>query len=430
MGKVVVKNAKDSVLSTFVRNTGSYSFRVDSIWMSGNNSSEFSLVSGIPQFTVPAGMSRQVEFRFKPANVGFKSTTINIKTQANQFQQTISGEGVLPQVAAYGNVIDFGQVAIGSLKDTIINVAIKNVGTAPVNFTGDVQLGPDKKQYSVLAGGGAFKLLPNQSRTVTLRFSPQFIGRSSGQIGFTHDAPGSPSILTAFGWGIGGEVFIPDDSAAPGERRSVPIVLAGTVGSNYGKLGVVRFKTEVEFNASLLAPDGIVLPSVIDNGRRSLTIEAVWDGLSDTLTSIPFIAALGDAVTTSMNITKFEWLDAFKVPVALDVETHSGVFTLLDLCTQGGARLLSTDGAFSLSHPTPNPASSYTTIHYDLLEEGYSEIVITDVMGRVVAVPMRGDAKPGMYTLQINTSAYASGKYFFTLRTPTLYQMRMMVVEH
>lgn len=428
MGKVVVAKAKDSVITTFIRNTGTYPFRVDSIWLSGSGA--FSLVSGIPPFDVPAGAARQVEFRFRPPTVGMHQAQIVIRTQADTIQQLIRGEGVLPQVQALGEVIDFGQVSLSSIKDTVITVAIQNIGTAPVNFTGDMQLGPDMLQYSVLAGGGAFTLLPNESRTVTLRFAPQFIGRSSGRIGFTHDAPGSPATLTLFGWGIGGEVYIPDDSAAPGEHPKIPILLGGSVTKNYSKLGAVKFKAEVEFNSSLLAPDGVILPSVIDKGRRTLTIETSWDGSSDTLTMIPFIAALGDAETTTMNIPKFEWLDNFGAPITLDIETRSGSFKVSELCREGGTRLISTNGKFLLSEPTPNPSSSYATIHYDLIEEGQTELLMTDVIGRNVRTLFSGEGKPGSYTIRVNTDELPSGKYFYTLRTPTLHTMKMMLVEH
>ncbi len=428
MGKVVVAKAKDSLITTFIRNTGTYPFRVDSLWLTGSGA--FSLVSGIPPFDVPAGAARQVEFRFRPPSVGIHQAQIFVKTQADTFQQVIRGEGVLPQVQALGEVIDFGQVSISSMKDTVINVAIQNIGTAAVNFTGDMQLGPDITQYSVLAGGGAFTLQPNESRTVTLRFSPQFIGPTSGRVGFTHDAPGSPAMLTLFGWGIGGEVYIPDDSAAPGEHKGIPILLGGSVTKNYSKLGAVKFKAEIEFNSSILAPDGIVLPSVIDKGRRTLTIETSWDGLSDTLTVIPFIAALGDAETTTMNIPKFEWLDGFGATLALDVDTRSGTFYVSELCREGGTRLISMNGKFLLSEPIPNPSSSYATIRYELIEEGHTELVITDVIGRKVRTLFNGEAKPGSYSIRVNTDELATGKYFYTLSTPTLHAMKMMLVEH
>jgi hypothetical protein len=227
-----------------------------------------------------------------------------------------------------------------------------------------------------------------------------------------------------------GEVYIPDDSAAPGEHKGIPILLGGSVTKNYSKLGAVKFKADVEFNSSLLVPDGVVLPSVIDKGRRTITIESSWDGSSDTLTTIPFLAALGDAEYTTMNIPKFEWLDGFGAPLTLDVETRSGTFKINDICYEGGARLVITGGQFSLSEPIPNPSSSYATIRYDLIEEGQTELIITDVIGRTVRTLFNGDAKPGSYSIRVNTDELATGKYFYTLRTPTLHAMKMLLVEH
>src|SRR5439155_13191350 len=97
-----------------------------------------------------------------------------------------------------GNIIDFGQVPIGSNKDTTITIAIQNTGNLTVSFTTTNELGPDKTQFSIQSGSAPFTLAPGASQSVTLRFSPKFIGRTSGRIGFDYGA-NSPAILSLFG---------------------------------------------------------------------------------------------------------------------------------------------------------------------------------------------------------------------------------------
>jgi len=105
---------------------------VDSIAIIGVDANQFGLVSGIPPFDVPAGAMHHVEFDFRPTSAGVKSAQIEIFTQADTLLQNITGEGIQPTLAVMGNVIDFGQVPIGKFKDTIISVALQNLGNVPI----------------------------------------------------------------------------------------------------------------------------------------------------------------------------------------------------------------------------------------------------------------------------------------------------------
>ncbi|MFI5263231.1 MAG: VWA domain-containing protein, partial [Candidatus Kapaibacterium sp.] len=142
MGTVLVSISKDSVIRSFVRNSGSFPFEVDSIVISGNDASQFSIVSGFPPFEVAASNSHQVEFRFLPSSVGSKSAQLTIFAAGDTLHQTIIGIGTTVSIAVMGNIIDFGQVPIGSNKDTTVTVALKNIGGATIDFTSASQLGP------------------------------------------------------------------------------------------------------------------------------------------------------------------------------------------------------------------------------------------------------------------------------------------------
>jgi sugar lactone lactonase YvrE len=428
MGKALVGKAKDSVVTTFIRNTGSYPFRVDSIWFAGAQPGDFSLVSGIPPFDVPAGTAQQVEFRFMPTAAGLRTADIFIMTQADTLRQKIQGEGIIPVISTIGSTIDLGLVNIGSFKDTTINVAIQNTGNVSVNFTGDAELGPDKTQFSVIAGGGAFSLNPGESRTVTLRFTPQFIGRASARIGFDYAAAGSPAILYLFGQGIGGSVYVPDDSGSPGETRRIAVMLSGP--RKYIKDdNVTKFSCDLSFNESLLTPVDMQQRGMIAGGVQTMHIAGAWDGASDTLAVIPMTVGLGDATTSSVDIPTFRWLDDFGAEVPLDIDTRSGVFTLTGLCTQGGTRLFSATGKFSLSQNHPNPASGITEIEYETIEDGRTTLYVADILGRRVANIADADAKAGKYSVRFDASNLANGKYFYILQTPTQRLIKAMDVS-
>ncbi|MBK9248263.1 MAG: choice-of-anchor D domain-containing protein [Ignavibacteria bacterium] len=202
MHRCLVGSVKDSVISTFISNIGSYKCRVDSIYFTGNDASAFSFVSGVQHYEIEVGDSKATEFRFIPKRIGMHSATINIITQSDTLQQTIIGEGITPALAVVNNLIDFGQVFVGNQKDTLRAVTIKNVGTAPLSIITTRHAGPNDVDFSTLAGGGNFTLQPNDTALLDLRFVPIDIGRTSGRILFEYDGVGSPAAVQLFGEGI------------------------------------------------------------------------------------------------------------------------------------------------------------------------------------------------------------------------------------
>jgi hypothetical protein len=416
MGKVLVAKAKDSVVQTFVSNTGTYPFRVDTIIIVGADASNFSLLSGVPPFTVGAGTAQRVEFRFKPISSGLKTAQILIITQADTLTQTITGEGVLPTISVAGNLIDFGQIPVGSFKDTTITVAIQNNGTVPVDFSSASQLGPDKTQFSVQSGGSAFTLAPGASQTVTLRFAPKFIGRTSGRIGFDYNGPGSPAVLNLFGQGLGGLVRMLDDSAYSGQHRDVPLILEKVPVSSVQSVAT-NFKARVLYDKTVLYPTD----NTIEQGVRYDTVTLTGSlGIDEVIARIPFIAMLGMSQISPMSIVDFQWLDASGNPADFEVETESGTFKVLDICDQGGKRLYDPDGKVSMSSIIPNPASNTVRIQTQTIEKGRTELTVTNLLGQTVATIFDGEIEPGIHDFQLSTSSLSAGSYFLTLRTPTV----------
>jgi serine protease AprX len=64
----------------------------------------------------------------------------------------------------------------------------------------------------------------------------------------------------------------------------------------------------------------------------------------------------------------------------------------------------------------PNPFSSSLTLTVDVSQHGFSgDLTIFDTLGRLVARPVSGTLPPGVHTLNIDTSAWASGVYLYRL---------------
>jgi hypothetical protein len=98
MRQCLVGSSKDSVVINFVRNIGSWKFRVDSIYFRGADANAFRLVSGVPSYSVAANNHHFAEFRFIPQKTGDHNAEIVIITQTDTLVQTITGIGIAPQL--------------------------------------------------------------------------------------------------------------------------------------------------------------------------------------------------------------------------------------------------------------------------------------------------------------------------------------------
>ncbi len=219
MGAALVGAQKDSVVQAFVVNSTPYPVRVDSIRFEGAQAGEFSLVSGMPPFTVAPGASQAVEFRFSPRAAGLRTATIVLVTQSQTVRTAIQGTGIQPSLTQSARLLDFGRVLVGTAKDTIFTTILRNIGTAPLTLSAP-RLGlPDSVQFSVRSFGAvgasgianAFMLRPGDSAAITLRFAPTRLGRTSGQVQFRYAVQGAsqgasgsftPLTLNLFGEGV------------------------------------------------------------------------------------------------------------------------------------------------------------------------------------------------------------------------------------
>jgi hypothetical protein len=202
MKQVLLGNSKDSVITDFIQNNGSWKFSVDSIYFRGADASAFSQVSGFPKYDLGAGLSNAAEFHFVPNRVGLHQAEIVVITQADTLIQTIRGEGVQLALSIVSDIIDFGVVIVGSNIDTLQAATIVNVSSSPLTITRTEHSWPNDKDFSTLAGGGNFTLQPGDTCKMDLRFTPSDAGRTSGTLLFYYNGVGSPAMVQLFGVGV------------------------------------------------------------------------------------------------------------------------------------------------------------------------------------------------------------------------------------
>ncbi len=427
-GDVVVGTSKDSVVTGFIRNSGSVPIHINSLRISGAGSMAFSLLSKGRSTRLAAGDSVPVELRFVPPAVGPYSAIVEIQTSTTPLSATVRGRGVLPSAELGTQFIDFGAIEIGNVKDSVIQVMLKNVGTSPLTVRGVMQSGPDMAQFAILQGGGSLQLAPGEEYPIALRFAPRYIGRTSGSLTVDFDAAGSPGTIQLFGQGVGGDVVVADTSARAGDRIGIPLKLVGPR-TYLGKAGVTTFSALLTFRRDVLIPLQPVETVGSYGDYRTVRYQGSWDGGSDIIARIPAVAALGAVDSTYVDLLDFDWIDKAGNPLGVDVGTTGGTFRVTDICTADGQRLLKV-GEFGLKAAHPDPARDEVVIEYDAIEHGMARLTLTDAFGRILSERSEEASVPGHYSQRFDVSAYPSGVYLYSLQTPTEKLTRQFRVLH
>jgi WD40 repeat protein/uncharacterized protein YegL len=201
MQQSLVGIARDSVVLSAITNPGQWTCRVDSIYFRGADAAAFSLVSGIPPFSVEPGKGKNLEYRFIPRRNGVHQAQIVILTQAETIVKNIRGTGVSPVIKVINSVISFDSVEVGKSRDTLRVVAIQNTGNTSLEITATRHAGPNITDFSTISGGAPFIIPAGATARMDLRFTPSAEGRTSGRILFEFNAPGSPATIQLYGIG-------------------------------------------------------------------------------------------------------------------------------------------------------------------------------------------------------------------------------------
>ena len=74
------------------------------------------------------------------------------------------------------------------------------------------------------------------------------------------------------------------------------------------------------------------------------------------------------------------------------------------------------NGEITLDQAYPNPASTYATISFSLVDAKDVELTIHDLLGRKLEGLALGFHPAGRHIIRWNTTGYASGPYLYRLR--------------
>ena len=83
---------------------------------------------------------------------------------------------------------------------------------------------------------------------------------------------------------------------------------------------------------------------------------------------------------------------------------------------------------YSLSQNYPNPFNPTTTIRFELPKSGNTTIRVFNILGQVVSTILDTRLKAGRYSIRVDTDRWASGVYFYRIRSGNYTEVKKMLL--
>ncbi len=200
-GGHLVGQSTDSIVTALIRNEGPDTLLIGEIKVSGEQSGDFGVtMQPVPQTLGPGGTAR-AELRFSPTAVGRRSATLEIEAGGKRLVQRLTGVGHQPSLRLASQSVDFGNVLVGTTRDTTVQLLLRNDGETPVLVRGVEMLGPDTSHFTVI-DGEEVTIPPGETRSMSFRFSPDTIGRRSTRLVVRHNGMGDQETIDLNGRGV------------------------------------------------------------------------------------------------------------------------------------------------------------------------------------------------------------------------------------
>ncbi|MDB5034322.1 MAG: Matrixin [Chlorobi bacterium] len=343
------------------------------------------------------GDSVIVRVRFAPTVAGTSSGSLRIASNGSDplIVASLSGRGTAAGLTLNRTRVDFGAVATGISRTD--SFTVRNTGNAPLTGVTLTLTGPDAAAFEIISPT-PLAVSPGGAQTVLVRLKPQASERALSAGVVVQPAGGS----------------------------SAEVTLSATIGS-----GIAATVAAVDFGSRLPggAYDTTVVIRNITSGSitiSSIAASAGKDGASGdyfrSMSPAPVMIPPNDSIAIVVRFSPAAGTGRYTGSLAIAVNGSAPlVISLVGRASAVGGvadGIVAGEGMPALLPVAPNPAAG-------VIEIGYRagggmmpvEIVITDAIGREVAVVYQGTATRTDERVRFNTSPLPSGRYYVLLRS-------------
>ncbi|HZR39500.1 MAG TPA: choice-of-anchor D domain-containing protein [Ktedonobacteraceae bacterium] len=187
-------------------NTGTIALTINSITLTGTNTSDFAQSNNCPisPSTLAVNGSCTLNVTFTPSANGARNASVSINDNAAGSPQsvTVSGMGVTPAPAVTLNPtsVNFGNQNVGTTS-AAQSVTMTNTGTSALTISGIGLTGKNASDFAQ-SNNCPGSLAINASCTISVTFTPSGNGARSGTVNISDNAGGSPQSVTLNGTGV------------------------------------------------------------------------------------------------------------------------------------------------------------------------------------------------------------------------------------
>ncbi len=198
-----------AALSVTVSNTGSSSLQVTDVFANGPYS-----VSPSTPFTLAPGASQTLSVRFSPDVEGLVTgTNLTLYTSAPDrpiINVGLTGAGVSPMLELVPSALAFGEQPVNTTS-MARTVTVKNNGSGPIQIT---SVSVSGAPFTV-SPSTSFMLAANQSKVLSVTFSPTVEGAATGTLTLSTDyAPQSTATVSLSGVGVKPKLMLSSSALA------------------------------------------------------------------------------------------------------------------------------------------------------------------------------------------------------------------------
>ena len=193
--------------SVTLRNTGTGPLTVSSVVLAGTDAGQFAQTNNCT--SVAVGGSCAISAAFKPTSTGTKSASIAISHNAPGAPSNISLSGTAtasaPQITLSPTALSFGSQAVDTTSATKA-VTVRNSGAGTLTVSAVTLNGSHAAQFvqnSSCASVGA-----GSSCAINVTFKPTGTGARNATLSISHNAGGSPALVTLDGTGTAASAVI------------------------------------------------------------------------------------------------------------------------------------------------------------------------------------------------------------------------------
>lgn len=417
-----------------INNLSSSSFNIISGRVIGANRRSFRIQEDLQGMVLNDDIDLTIEFI--PQKPGSNTAQLELIIPTDTIYLPLSGEAIAKNFINQIDAVNFGDIQLESIADALDQNIWLSQNSQPISIDSIKLFAPYPERFGLLDFSDISSEINDQETfTASLRYLPDTLKLDNAALKIYHSGEYKSEKVLLLGRGV--PIIIDsvsfnftDFEGNAGDQVTSSIILENITDEGIQN-DISGFEFRIDFDASLLVPRFQADFDSIGLERRYLRFSLPFDkeieySDGDKFHDLNFTATLGKDSTTSLNVETITQIGDGK----LILEYDDALFRLLDLCYEGGARLIDTYGRFTLEQNAPNPARNKTQINFEVIEKGQTRLLIYDMNGNLVDFALQDNLELGNHSIEINTSKYPAGNYFYILESPTLRNTRKMTIEN